>query len=543
LREEQVCPAVTVLNAAPLPTEIQVTVKKSTTGLGMSERVRLLRDSALNCSGVVVSGLVALIVVPILLHGLGADVYGCWIAALSLAGALGVLDLGLDYSLTRAVARADGAGDRGEVAAFVSSAAGIYLAAGIIGGLGIALAGVPLSRLLGTSAIREIVPAIFWACGFAFAANHLLKFATATLEGLRRFDIANALAVAGAVLRSGGMAVLVLSGARVAVAAGWYAIAAWIVAGVSLLTVGRLEPRFCSPRFSWRPLKAQMTFAFANQISMALNKVVWESAPIIVGAIAGPAAIVTLYIGQKFPIVLSTITSQAAGVLLAVASKEQGRESRFALLHVLEFGTRLTVLIALGAGLALYLLAPAILTVWIGGLVSSSVTVMRITLVAVIADVLGIAAIQVLWARGEIRQLLSLHMIMAAITLVSIVPFIHVGGASGAAMALALSLTVGSILSLRFAAVSCGGEFTRVVAQAVEGLGGPVLACAGIVLGLMSFVQSSWLWIGGLIVVSIAVYAATLILLGARAEEKALMRFAWQTALARASQLGRKESS
>src|SRR5687767_156967 len=69
-----------------------------------SERVRLMRDAAVNASGILVPSAVALLLVPIMLRGLGDALYGFWIAVAALVAIFSSFDLGLGWTVVRQIA-------------------------------------------------------------------------------------------------------------------------------------------------------------------------------------------------------------------------------------------------------------------------------------------------------------------------------------------------------------------------------------------------------------------------------------------------------
>ena len=78
--------------------------------------------------------MLAIIAVPILLHGLGADRFGILALAWATIAYAGRLDLGLGRSLTRSVAIRLGTGREDEVPAVFWAAVGTALAMGVIVG-------------------------------------------------------------------------------------------------------------------------------------------------------------------------------------------------------------------------------------------------------------------------------------------------------------------------------------------------------------------------------------------------------------------------
>src|SRR5690348_10098786 len=145
----------------------------------LGERVRLMRDTLINNSNLLISAPVGIILVPILLAGLGVEDYGLWMAALAL-GSLVNIDFGILASVTRAVAGEGGSVSAVEMPLFVGAAWNTYVVLGfavatLIGTLGLALThGLHLSP----EALR-IAPLIFVLAGLYFWGNQLLGFTTA----------------------------------------------------------------------------------------------------------------------------------------------------------------------------------------------------------------------------------------------------------------------------------------------------------------------------------------------------------------------------
>ena len=94
--------------------------------LGAKERVRLLRDGALNNLSLLLSGLIGIVLVPIMLKGLGAESYGVWIAAFSVMGTAGLIDFGLALGVTREAATALGSDSWNEAAPFIRAAGTVF---------------------------------------------------------------------------------------------------------------------------------------------------------------------------------------------------------------------------------------------------------------------------------------------------------------------------------------------------------------------------------------------------------------------------------
>ena len=117
-------------------------------GPELRERVRLLRDGVVNNLGFVVSGVVGLILIPILLDGLGAELYGLWIAAQAVAGLAAVFEPGFGWSVIREVGATGSGKIPDESARFVRAALTGYLLLGSIGALLIGSLGLVMGARL-----------------------------------------------------------------------------------------------------------------------------------------------------------------------------------------------------------------------------------------------------------------------------------------------------------------------------------------------------------------------------------------------------------
>ncbi|HTI73343.1 MAG TPA: hypothetical protein VMF06_25445, partial [Candidatus Limnocylindria bacterium] len=209
----------------------------------LSERVRLMRDSLINNSILVISAPVGIILVPIMVKGLGAEGYGLWVAASAL-GSLLWIDLGIQASTTRVVAADRLANSPDEMPQFVAAAWSANLALGLLVAVLITAFGLALTRGLHLSAgMIGIAPLVFGLAGLTYWGSQLLTFTSAVLNGLRRFDVSNYLAIGTTLAGAAGViAVLRLGGSLLAVMV-WQVLIIWCSLLVAIHVVHGLEPR------------------------------------------------------------------------------------------------------------------------------------------------------------------------------------------------------------------------------------------------------------------------------------------------------------
>ena len=263
------------------------------TALAVDERVRLMRDGVINYLGMFCSGLVGIFMVPILLGGLGAELYGLWIAVLAVAGIVGVLDFGLGWSVMRAVAAALSGEDAEETARFVRAAGHAYLILGMLGAALIGTLSVPLSAGLHLSVEgQRLAPAVFGLVGLAFLGDQLLAFAMAVLHGLRRFDVATLASIAALLLRATGTVALLAAAHGLVAVAVWHAVTSMVSGFLALTVVGRLAPAYHvrAGRVDWRLLRARLPFGLTSMLTAATSAIIWDAPQLLIGVIRGSSS-------------------------------------------------------------------------------------------------------------------------------------------------------------------------------------------------------------------------------------------------------------
>jgi O-antigen/teichoic acid export membrane protein len=346
----------------------------------------LLRDGVLNNLSLLLSGLIGIVLVPIMLKGLGAESYGVWIAAFSVMGTAGLIDFGLALGVTREAATALGSDSWNEAAPFIRAAGTVFFLTGIAGGILIATVGLPLSRGLRLSAAtRPIAPMVFALTGICFLGDRLLTFTTAVLRGLRRFDLTNLLAVAMAVFRAAGIIALLKTGRGVVGVMVWQVAATAAAAWAGQAMIGWLEPRFGFRLgwFRWSQVRSNLAFSLASQLTTIVEVMIWDVAPLVVGLVLGSVWIVPYYIAQRFPTSVGPVIWSIAEALFPAASQHQHDREIDRTREILEVGTRWIVVVALPLCMGLWIVAPHLLQAWVGNVAPGSARILRLITLAV----------------------------------------------------------------------------------------------------------------------------------------------------------------
>jgi O-antigen/teichoic acid export membrane protein len=340
--------------------------------ISVAERAHLIANCLFNYSGVLASGVLGVITVPIMLARLGLDAYGVLVSFIALAALATCLETGLSTTLTREVASAVNGKD------FVAMMATAYL----IFGIGAtACAGLSAYLLLPAMHLSEpmrsdAVVAVLLLC-LSLATERVLGFSFAILAGLRRFGIINAISASSAALRSGGAVVSLLLGGHIRSVAGWYALSSAIVA-VSACAVMCRQPDCPAIRFG--PLriasfKAEMKFGIVMTLTSLLQQTIVDARVALVAFLCGPGSTVALSVSQKFPFAISDLNWRAAETLLPAAARKSGAGGSVPR-DLLRFGTRFLTLMSAPTCILLFAVSPGLLHLWLGQDLAQAVPIM-----------------------------------------------------------------------------------------------------------------------------------------------------------------------
>ena len=499
-----------------------------TSTLALAERVRMMRDGLINYSSLLITGVSSIILIPIFVRHLGAEFYGIWLAAFAISGIVAAFDFGLAWSVTREIAANLHGTHADEMSIFVQAAGQAYIALGLVGGALIAVGGAKLSPGLHLSAQGSAVaPLMFAILGIAFLADRVFSFSTAVLAGLRRFDLLNILLIVSTVARTAVTIVVLLAGSSVNTVAAVYAVVAWGTALASQVVVVRMRPEFQMRRYvlHYRVLRPHFSFGINTLLTTFAAKAIWESAPLILGFVRGSAAIVPFQIGQRLPTAISDLNWRVSEVLFPAAGAQQNARDMQGMRALLEFGTRWSVVLTLPLCLLLAIVAPDLLTIWIGNPPQESIWVLRIMSAAIACEAIGVGANNVLLGRGAAGTVCIVHAVFSVPILLASFALVKTIGIIGPAIALLAVLLLISLVLLHIAARRCGTSIFAVLLHSIRGVVLPTIASVACTLLLLKTIHPrNWTTLIAMVITAVLVYSASLYFKGGREEERELVR-------------------
>lgn len=453
-------------------------------GTDAQERTRLIRDGFANYSSTVLSGALGLVLVPVMVHHLGASGYGIWVAAVAVAGLVAILDASLAWVVTQNAAAG------GEDSAQVLSALWtLYLALGVGGLAVIGLGGLLISPNLHLSSGRiGVARVVFALIAVSFVTDQATAYSSSALAGLRRFVPLNVISVISAAIRVAGIVALLETGGGLTAVAGWQLASSAIGAAIMTSLLVRAQPVY-RPRLATlsglRSLQPHLWFGMNSLAATGASGMILQAPSILVGLLKGTAALTVYNVGQRFPLVASMLVWQAGEVVFpAVGQPASDGLHRVRQARLLRASVRAVLLVAVPLCIIGASLSQPLLQAWLGHVDSKSVAIMQIGIVTLAVDAPGMPAMLVLWGAGAVRDVAVLLGLFTAVLLAAGTLLIGFSGIVAIAWLIAGLTAVTSLAFIRRACQVVDVPPRSLLYEA-RGLVLPALVCAAIALSVV----------------------------------------------------------
>ena len=330
-------------------------------------RTSVARNTAWNLAGAVGPMAAAVIAVPILVRALGAERFGVFMIAMTLAGYLGVFDVGLGRAVTKLIADRIAIGRRAEAASLLMTASALMLAFGAATGCALAvLARCAVFSVLAIPAqLRSETLSAFYLLAAAVPILTTSAGFRGTLAGLQRFDLINLVGIPiGMLLFLGPLSVLPFShrlpwlvGALIAVRA---------AAGLAqLIFCARLLPELRESGPAKSEIKPLLSFGGWVTISNLVGPLLTYADRFVIGAVISMEAVAwyaTPYeVAGRLWVVPGAVANAMFPAFAEGFARKDGRHN-----VLLERGLTFILLAMLPCVLVMVTFAREGLTLWLG---------------------------------------------------------------------------------------------------------------------------------------------------------------------------------
>jgi O-antigen/teichoic acid export membrane protein len=438
--------------------------------------VRVLRNVVTNYLRFFLTGFIAFLLTPVMVHVLGDGGYGLWVTVFSLTGYFGLFDQGIRPSLIRYLSRDHALGDEEGMSRTISSALVLYGAMGALVMLATLGFSGPFTALLRIDpAQHELARTVLLIAGTSVALGFPLGVFGAALSGLQRYDIANGIGIAIAVLRAFSfVAVLRLGGGLVELA--WASLVMNILGyALSWWYVRRLIPRVRIRRAlvtgpQLRMIGTYSGFAFVGALA---NSVAFQTDALVITRFLGAALVTPFALASGLVDNARTLVYSATWVLAPTASELETRGEASKLHAMVIAGSKYSVLVSWPVLFALLVFGENLLTTWVGSRYAGADRLLVILTIPTLLSLPQSAATSVLYGVSRHRGVVVLAIVNAALNLVLSIVWARTWGVIGVAYGTTVPLVlVGGVATIVYTCRALGLPIGRYL---VDGMGKPGL--------------------------------------------------------------------
>lgn len=410
------------------------------------------RRSALSNYATTASSIVvALVTVPILTRGLGAEAYGIWVLVGATVLYLELLEFGFGATTIRFVAAAHGRQDEAGVRTAIATSFWLLAVPGAVAaavGLGLAAAFPLLFDISPELETPTRVLLVLLAVDLALSIPG--DCFGGTLIALQRYDLLNATLIVVALSQAVAWAVVLGSGGGL-VGIGLATVVLSLLGQLArFLLVRRLVPGVSlNPRQVSRALVRPYAgnsawFSLSEVGGVIINRV----DALVVGAVAGVAAAGTYAVGQKLALLADRAMSAALGAFFPHAAALAAKGDLEGMREATVVGLRIGTAVGLPLTLVLALFAEPAVDVWVGDRYAQAAIVVVYLSAATALHVVTEAPRMMLYGSDGIRGAAVLQCVQAVLNLGLSIVLGRELGLEGVALATLLAAALTTVLGL-----------------------------------------------------------------------------------------------
>jgi O-antigen/teichoic acid export membrane protein len=448
----------------------------------------LVRNVAANFAGQAASVLLVFFSVPYIAHSLGTARYGCLVLLMTYAGALNILNLGINATLVKFVGELLPKEKLADLREYVGTSLTLFLAGGLAVGICASVFGPWIVRhlLLAPADLQHSVVISMWLASGSFVIRSVNQAISAIPLGAQRFDLTNSINASTETLRTvGSIGILSYSNSLEAIMA--VTVLSDLLSSVAYILVARrILPEIpLNPRLSLPHLRKLLNFSKYVLVCNISSRVVNSADNFLVSYFL-PVANVAFYgvpysIGQK----LWTLVGNVASVVFPAASSFCGRGGSAQVRELYLRAVRATTAVACFPALAFCIFSRPFLLLWMGrDFAAESTLAFRLLSIAFLINSFGFVPYLVLQATDFAHVTARFAGLYAVVNVVMFAILIPRFGIDGAAAGFLISqiVIVPWQSSVAHRLLGIGGKLF--LQSSMKPLLALVLACAVCIAGL-----------------------------------------------------------
>lgn len=488
---------------------------------------KLAFGSLLRFSNSVATALVALLIMPFVVHTLGDRMYGAWALVASLLGYTGLLELGLSQAILRYISRSLGSEDKNECNRVFNTALWIY---SVLGG----------AALLVTGAMATLAPefckspedaSLFWKVILILGVSLSLQFPVRVFKGVLqanlRYDLMAWLDLLTLTLRTTLVIVVLELGGRL-LGLAWVTFLGSLPSAVLTVYLAfkklpflRLDLSYWG-RATTKTLLSYSAYSFMGHIADILR---FQADNVVVGAFLGLSAVTHFSIAGKLDKYFKDLVSAVLYIFPSMFSRLEGAQDIEGIRKVFFLGSRISLCVAGFLAFGIIAWGKPFITRWMGAQYLDAYPVVVVLGLSTFFAVSQTPSVGLVY--GTSKHKFYAYMTSAegllnlALSLILVQRYGIMGVAVGTMIPMALSKLVVQPIYVSRVSVIGYGEYVKTMGKTLA------VVAASLVIPFiitMKFARPDYKVLFAIGALSVALYAVPLWFLGFSAQETRLLR-------------------
>jgi len=315
-----------------------------------------------------VSGIVALALLPLLIARIGPTPAGLFVFASTMTGYFNAVEYGLGMTVTKYVAEHRATGDAAQLGSVLRASLVVLIATGLAVGLAITLVAVLAGQaLFGAPVVRDQATAALLVAAIIGVLYWPSRMGVSALRGLERYDLCAVIEMAGSLLTFLLIYVATFFTRSVPILTALFGLPL-VLEGVSagVLAWPHLGLRRGVGRWRGTHLRPTLGFSAGMFLIGISDTLIYESDRAVIATFVGAAAIVVYEIALRPHTAVRLISGLIGSALLSVSARLAAQDRARRLRELVLVGSLYGIVLTIPFVVLVLLLARPIIVAWVG---------------------------------------------------------------------------------------------------------------------------------------------------------------------------------
>jgi len=404
----------------------------------------LIQGSALRMVDFFANAIIALILMPFIIHSLGDKMYGLWILVGTFLGYYGLMDFGLNSAVQRFVSRAVGVKDQNEINRVINTSLVIFAVIGVIALIITVVVSLFIPVFVKNISEIHIFRMVLLILGINFALGFPMRVFSGILTSHLRYDLSTSIELSKLLVRTvlivyflgKGCGVLALAWITLVMDMGGYIAKYFIVRSLYKYII--ISRQYIT-KTKIKPLFGYSIYTFIAQIADQLRSNVDN---VVIAVFLGISQITVYSIGFRLTKYFMDFIGSAIGMTMPIFSQYESRGDYDSIREKFIFTTKISGYLSLLIGGILIIFGKSFIERWMGKEYLFSYNIMLVLSIPMIFALMQNPSVQLLYGISKHKFFTIISLIEGIVNLILSIILVKKLGLIGVALGTAIPMII-----------------------------------------------------------------------------------------------------